>query len=361
MNIIKTELESQPLAETLDSEKAIIAQKNGDISLVYLNSSKLLSLRLDQEPVQVELYQSNIYVLTKPFRKEVSDDSEESEEILANNLLAAKKTGVTLWKIAIHENSLEIETKREKTGGFVIHDDKLYACNVLAYGFYILNPDLEEVEKIEVKIKVDGRTPWYSSIKIIDDTLFLIQEENQIRWFKLGDTIEEMGIIVPEFPHMTSFISINSGPKQLFKVDQQIVGTVSSGNPYVITLRKNESIVAIDPKKMFSLKYKELFSIINKLQAKTDRYALAMDKYRIVVTDSKLKETVYAFSFTEPNETLYLTRISVFENYVICFAWTNQGKYPVIIFDMTEPEKPTIINVINCGKKTGEIKIEEDI
>ena len=56
-----------------------------------------------------------------------------------------------------------------------------------------------------------------------------------------------------------------------------------------------------------------------------------------------------------------MNRITAFENYVICFAWTDQRKYPLIIFDITELKKTRIVNVVNCGVAVGEIKIEEDI
>ncbi len=218
MKIAKTMHESKPVAEALDYEKVVVAQSNGVITVAYLHSDKILSIQLKGEAVQLAVHDQRVYVSTKPFEIKVAKGEEESDEVLANNLLACRKVGVTLWQIDIQEDSLTIKSRFDNVGGFAIHENKLYACNSISFGFYVLSVDLTEIERVDVQHEPSIRSPWFSIIKIIDDILFLIQEYDCINYFKLGKNIEEKGIIEPESRHLTHFVSINAAPVSILKI-----------------------------------------------------------------------------------------------------------------------------------------------
>ncbi len=361
MEVMKLVNESQPLAEVLDSEKVVVAQENGVVSAVYLNSNKILSVELNAVAVQIEIHKNSMYVSTKPFAIEITEENEESEEVYNNNVLANRKTGSKLWKIDILEEALVISKTFDKAGGFAINNDKLYACNIVSYGFYVLSLGLDEIETVAVHIEPSTRRPWYSNITIIDDDLFLTQEEERIRWFKLGNKIEEKGIVEPEpeFIYETSFISINAAPKKMVKVGQYVLGILTSGEPYVIDFLAGKPVVVVDPKIIFTLNYKEQ-SVLNRVHAATSQCVLAMDRYRIIVADAKLDTVLYGFCLDEIDETLNLTRLTAFGNYVLCYAWTYGGKYPLIILDLSKSQEPVITKIIDCGVPSGTIKVGVD-
>jgi hypothetical protein len=360
MELVKLATESQPVVEALDNEKVVIAQQNGIVTVVYLNSDKILSVELNAEAVQIEIRNSSIYVSTKPFEIVQTADNEESEEVLANNLLASRKTGSTLWKIDIIENALVVNNTFEHAGGFAINEDKIYACNILSYGFYVLSLTLIEIEKIFVQIEPSDRRPWHSMIVISDNVLFLIQEEARIRWFTLGDKIEEMGIVEPEFIHKTCFLSVSATPKKVLKVGSYILGILTFGEPFVISMIDGKPAVAVDPKTIFTLIYKDGFEVMDRIQAVSDQYALGMNRDRIMVTDETMNAVLHGFYFDEVDDGLNLTRVSAFGKYAVCFAWTYSRKYPVIIFDLSKPQEPVIVKIVDCGIESGEIKVDID-
>lgn len=360
MEVIKILNESTPLAEAMDAERVVVAQEGGQITLVYLNSDKIISVQLGAVAVQVEIHKDSIYVSTKPFAIEITKENEESEEVYKNNALACKKTGSKLWEIDILEDSLVVSKTFDKAGGFIIHADKLYVCNILSLGFYVLSLGLDMLETVAVQIEPSASKPWYSNIAIIDNNLFLTQEESRIRWFTVGDKIEERGIVEPEFIHETSFISINAAPKKLVNAGEYILGIVASGEPYVIEFVNGIPVVAVDPETIFTLNYKEKSAVLNRVHTRTDQYVLAMDRYRIIVSDTKLETVLHGFCLDETDETLNLTRLTVFGNYVLCFAWTYGGKNPLIILDVSKPKAPVIIKIIDCGVTSGAIKVDVD-
>jgi len=360
MELIKLSTEGQPLVEALDNDKVVVAQQNGMVTVVYFNSNKILSVELKAEAVQIELYNQSVYISTKPFAIQITKDNEESEEVLTNNLLASKKTGSTLWKLDIQDESLVINNTFTNVGGFAIKDDKLYACNISSYGFYVLSLNLMEIELVPVQIEPSTRRPWYSNITIVDNILYLTQEEERIRWFELGDKIEEKGIVGSEFIHQTSFFSLNAAPKKMLRIKNYILGILTSGEPFVISFIDQKPIVAVDPKTIFTLNYKEKSAVLNRVQTATDQYVLAMDRYRIIITDAAMSTALHGFCLDEVDETLNLTRIALFGNYAVCFAWTYAKKYPLIVMDLTNPQDPVIVQIIDCGVTSGAIKIDLD-
>lgn len=360
MKRIKTKNESQPVAEALDNEKIVFAQQDGTITVVYLNSDKILSIKINAEAIQIESNSYSIYVSTKPFVINTEPGKEESEEVHANNLLAIKKTGSTLWKIDILEDSLLIHSSLEMAGGFAIHGNKIYACNITTYGFYVLSLDLVEIEKVFVQLEPSTRRPWYSHIEIFDDVLFLIQEEERIRWFKLGGEINEMGIIEPEFIHRTPFISVNSRPEKILRIGAHLLGIIESDTPYVICIDNNKPSVAIDPTTVFDLMYNENSLVMNRVQAVTDQLVLGIDRYRIIVANQEMNTLLHTFCLDEADEGLNNSRITANGRYAVCFAWTYSKKYPLIVLDLSVPTEPSIIKVIDCGIVSDVISIEVD-
>jgi hypothetical protein len=360
MQLIKLEIESAPLVEALDIEKVSIMQENGMLTLVYLDSDKILSVQLDGVAVQIEIHKNSIYVSTKPFAIEITKENESSEYVYNNNVLANRKTCNRLWKIGILEESLTIRKTFDNAGGFAIDKDNVYACNSVSYGFYVLSMELDLLETVVVGIDFFERRPWYSIIRIIGAELFLIQEEERIRWFTLGNKIEEKGIVEPEFIHETSFLSLNAAPKKILKVGKYILGILSSGEPFVIDFVDGKPTVAVDPKTIFTLNYQEKSAVLNRVQEATDQFVLAMDRYRIIVTDAEMSHIQHGFCLDEADETLNLSRLTACGNYAVCFAWTYGKKYPLIVLDLSNPSDPVITKVIDCGVTSGAIKVDTD-
>ncbi|WP_375578535.1 hypothetical protein ABWH96_16110 [Marivirga tractuosa] len=359
MKQIRSTSNSQPVVEVVDNEKAVIALYDGTISVVYLTKNKFLSNKLEAEAVQISIHGSHLYVLTKPFPIEVKDD-EENEEVLAINMLAAKKTGITLWKLEIGENEISVVGKRQNTGGFAIYDQKIFACNPLEEGFYVLDLKLNEIERVGITIKPTNRKPWFSSIFIIDSILYLFQDENVIRWFRINDQISEGGILVPENRHVTNFVSLNKSPKKLIKAGDYIIGTLDSNQSFLIDFNESTPYVVNDPSEFIDLKYKESYTFSKKIQANTGHYALAINRYVITIADTKLSEIQYAFCLSSAEDTLNLSRINASDNFAICYAWTYDRKFPIVILDMADPKMPKIHTVINLGGDIKGLTIEED-
>lgn len=359
MKEIKTDLTSQPLAEATDNGKAVVALNDGTILLAYLEHEKVLSCKLDEEPVQIAIEGSNVFVLTKPYPVEIKDD-EENEEALAINMLAARKTGITLWKLAVGENDINISNKRDNTGGFAIHERKIFACNPLKEGFYVLDLDLNEIERIGINIKPTNRRPWYSSIFIIDSILYLIQEDDLIRWFTINEEISEGGILVPENRHVTNFVSLNKSPKKLIKAGDYIIGTLDSNQSFLIDFKESTPYVVSDPSEFTDLKYKESYTFSKNIQANTSNYALAINRYVIAIADPNLNEIQYGFCLSSAEDTLNLARVNAYGNFAICYAWTYDRKFPIVILDMANPKMPKIHTLINLGGEIKGLTIEDD-
>lgn len=360
VELIKTLTESKPAVEALDDAKVVVAQDNGVITVAYLHTNKMLSVKLNAQAVQIRIHKASVYVSAKPFLIPITAEDEESEEVLANNLLACRKTGVILYKIDIEEDALVVRSMFDKVGGFAIKEDRIYACNIYSYGFYVLSLDLTEIERVPVQIEPSTRRPWYSNITIIDNTLFLMQEEDRIRWFTLESNIEERGIVEPEFPHQTAFVSLNTAPGRILKIGGHILCVLESGEPVVITFIGGKPIVAVDPKIVFPLMYKEKSAVLHRIKEATEQCVLAMDRYRIIVTDTGMRTVYHGFCLDEVDETLNVTRITAFGKYAVCFAWTYAGKYPLVVLNLTNPREPVIAKIIDCGALSGAIKIDAD-
>ena len=90
MELIKPENEGLSLVEALDAEKIVVAQDNGVVTVSYLNLNKMLSIQLNAVAVQIEIHKSSIYVSTKPYAIEITEDNEESEDVHNNNLSAIR-------------------------------------------------------------------------------------------------------------------------------------------------------------------------------------------------------------------------------------------------------------------------------
>ncbi|GAA5038130.1 hypothetical protein GCM10011506_35230 [Marivirga lumbricoides] len=275
-------------------------------------------------------------------------------------MLAARKTGITLWKLAVGENDINISKKRNNTGGFAIHERKIFACDPLKEGFYVLDLDLDEVERIRINIKPTNHRPWYSSIFIIDSILYLFQDENVIRWFTINEEISEGGVLVPENLHVTNFMSINNAPKKLIKIGGYIIGTLDSSQSFLINFKENAPYIVNDPNVFIDLKYKESYTFSKNIQANTSNYALAINRYVIAIADTKLNEVQYAFCLSSAEGTLNLARGNAYGNFAICYAWTYDRKFPIVILDMADPKMPKIHTVINLGGEIKDLKIEYD-
>jgi len=85
-----------------------------------------------------------------------------------------------------------------------------------------------------------------------------------------------------------------------------------------------------------------------------------MDRYRIIVLDAKMEKVLHGFCLDEADETLNLTRIAAIGKYAVCFAWTYSKKYPVIVLDLEKPQQPVILKIIDCGVRSGAIKITDE-
>ncbi|MDF3819710.1 hypothetical protein P3G55_07370 [Leptospira sp. 96542] len=357
---IKTISENTPKVEAMDHEKVAIALEDGSIVVVYLDSNKIISCSLEENPVQIALYGSRIYVLTKPYPIEIKDD-EENEELLGINMFAQKKTGVTLWLLEIENDKLVVVNRRDKTGGFGIYNDKIYACDPIQEGFYALDPNLNLIERVEIKIKPTNRKPWYSSIYIFDGILYLIQEDDMIRWFNIGVSITEGGILSTENLHASDYISINNPVERMVKVGSYVVGVLASP-PFLIHIQNNIPHLVSDPNECINLKYKESFSMTKNLRVNTGKYAIANNRFIISIADTNLKKIEYAFSVEDSSETLNISsRFLAYENYLLCFAWTTHDKKcPIIIFDMTELSNPKIKMIVNFRGDVNNLAVKKE-
>ena len=86
VELIKTLTESKPAVEALDDAKVVVAQDNGVITVAYLHTNKMLSVKLNAQALQIRIHKASVYVSAKPFLIPITAENEESEEVLANNL-----------------------------------------------------------------------------------------------------------------------------------------------------------------------------------------------------------------------------------------------------------------------------------
>ncbi len=329
-----------------DESRVAAGHEDGTIRLIDSSKGVVLSTgSVEGVPLNMEFAGNGLLVSTKPHEIKIEQSDDESEKLLALNMLAARNTPSSLWKLTMDGSRLAVTKSLQNRGGFALRGSTVYVCHSEEFRLFAMDEDLNEKCTVNVSDPPKGR-PWFSSIALFDHRLLLFQEDDQVRLFDIqGETPVELGTVKPENPHRAYFISVNRNLEGSFfrtgdslicrTEDESVVIDFSRGNPEVI----DDRIVR------FPLKQRNLFTVADKLAGITETYGLAFNKYVLAITRPDLSEVIKGIWFPG----FSLTEARAAGNRAYLRVWDGDYADSIIVLDMDDPENPEITWIINRG------------
>ena len=260
---------SRIVAIGADDQYLVLGLADGTIYAIQPSNGAIIgNAKVEGQPVQIAVDNAEVFVSTKPFPVKIPQTAKESKEILALNMLAARKTGSTLWKLKSDAGKLSVSASVTNTGGFVINGNSIYACSSEAFNLKVFDRELNETYTTKIKGEPVINGPWFSSVTVFDKWLLMFQEDTQIRLFDLSGKLPvEKGILKPADPSHAYSLSINVELEKTLRVLNSIV-CITDHEAVVIDFSKSQPKQIDDRIQKFSLKDDDLLTVVQQIRSR---------------------------------------------------------------------------------------------